>query len=150
MNTGQINQHTFHAVGPAAGNGSRMGSATPKQYLPLLGRPVLRHTLDHLLSVPSLAAVWVVLSPDDVDWNRFDWPVDARLRVLRLGGASRAASVANALAAISGETSAATWVLVHDAVRAHVRHVEAGLLVVRVEHVRVANRRVHERQVNQP
>ena len=118
MNTGHLTENTFHAVVPAAGSGSRMGSATPKQYLPLLGRPVLRHTLDRLLSVPSLAAVWVVLSPDDADWTRYDWPEDARLRVLRVGGASRAASVANALTAISGETSAETWVLVHDAARA--------------------------------
>ncbi|MBM4190575.1 MAG: 2-C-methyl-D-erythritol 4-phosphate cytidylyltransferase, partial [Betaproteobacteria bacterium] len=29
----------FHALIPAAGSGSRMGHALPKQYLDLLGRP---------------------------------------------------------------------------------------------------------------
>ena len=33
------------AVVPAAGSGSRFGAALPKQYLPLLGQPLLRHTL---------------------------------------------------------------------------------------------------------
>ncbi len=95
-----------------------MASAAPKQYLPVLGHPVLRHTLDRLLTVTALSAVWVVLSPDDTDWARFDWPQDARLHVLRVGGASRAASVANALAAIASHTPSETWMLVHDAARA--------------------------------
>jgi 2-C-methyl-D-erythritol 4-phosphate cytidylyltransferase len=33
------------AVVPAAGSGRRMGAQVAKQYLPLLGRPVLAHAL---------------------------------------------------------------------------------------------------------
>jgi len=109
---------SFHALVPAAGTGSRMGGEIPKQYLPLLGRPVIAHTLDALLAVPRLASVCVVLSIEDGWWERFDWPQDARLKVLRTGGATRAASVAQGLAVLAKEASAEDWVLVHDAARA--------------------------------
>ncbi|WP_341679096.1 2-C-methyl-D-erythritol 4-phosphate cytidylyltransferase [Niveibacterium sp. SC-1] len=109
---------SFHALVPAAGTGSRMGGDMPKQYLSLLGRPVIAHTLDALLRVPRLASVCVVLSPGDTWWERYAWPDDRRLRVLRSGGATRAASVAQGLAVLAGETSAKDWVLVHDAARA--------------------------------
>jgi 2-C-methyl-D-erythritol 4-phosphate cytidylyltransferase len=33
------------AIVPAAGSGSRMKSEQPKQYLSLLGQPLIRHTL---------------------------------------------------------------------------------------------------------
>lgn len=106
-----------------------MGGATPKQYLPLLGRPVLRHTLDVLLSVPKLSAVWVVLAPGDTDWDKYSWPDDARLKVLRIGGASRAASIANALAEIARQTPPDVWMLVHDAARACLSSAEVETLI---------------------
>jgi len=36
----------FFVVVVAAGVGERMNRATPKQYLPVLGKPVLAHTLE--------------------------------------------------------------------------------------------------------
>jgi len=111
-------QPCFHALIPAAGSGSRMGSELPKQYIDLLGQPVIRHTLDALLAVDSLSRIWVVLAPDDTYWDRYVWPADRRIALLRCGGATRAESVANALAVIADHTSADTWMLVHDAARA--------------------------------
>lgn len=114
-----------HALVPAAGGGSRMGADCPKQYLPLAGRPLIGHALATLCAVPAIARVWVVLAPDDAHWPGFPEFGD-RLRVLRCGGATRAESVANGLAAMAGEVAADDWVLVHDAARAclTVAHVE--------------------------
>lgn len=110
---------SYFALVPAAGSGSRMGSAQPKQYLSLLGQPVIRHTLSTLCAVPELAAVFVVLSPDDEEWSRHDWSaLGERLVVLRCGGETRAESVSNGLRAIAGRVGAEDWVLVHDAARA--------------------------------
>jgi 2-C-methyl-D-erythritol 4-phosphate cytidylyltransferase/2-C-methyl-D-erythritol 2,4-cyclodiphosphate synthase len=110
---------TFVALVPAAGGGSRMGAAVPKQYLPLLGRPVIHHALAALCAVPAIERVYAVLAPDDAHWDRHDWAaLSAKLRVLRCGGETRAASVANGLAAMAGEVRADDWVLVHDAARA--------------------------------
>lgn len=117
----------YYALVPAAGGGARMGAEIPKQYLPLLGRPLVWHTLATLCAVPSLARVFVVLSSDDTQWERHDWSAFAgRLEVLRCGGATRAESVANGLRAIAAQVAGDDWVLVHDAARAclSVAHVE--------------------------
>lgn len=109
----------YYAIVPAAGTGSRMGGDQPKQYLPLAGKPVLWHALSTLLACSQLAKVCVVISPKDEYWGRYDWSdLGSRLKVLPVGGANRAASVSNALAALDGELSEHDWVLVHDAARA--------------------------------
>lgn len=101
------------ALIPAAGHGSRFGSATPKQYLLLAGRPLLAHTLDVLCGCAGIDDVAVVISPGDEWFDGFVWP--ERVQVLRVGGASRAESVANGLAALAADED--DWVLVHDAAR---------------------------------
>ncbi len=57
--------HAFWGVVPAAGVGKRMGADIPKQYLPVLGKPVLQHTLERLLRVEALSAVVVALGKED-------------------------------------------------------------------------------------
>jgi 2-C-methyl-D-erythritol 4-phosphate cytidylyltransferase/2-C-methyl-D-erythritol 2,4-cyclodiphosphate synthase len=49
----------------AAGRGTRIGGSRPKQYLPLAGAPLLRHTLQALASHPRVGAVRAVIHPDD-------------------------------------------------------------------------------------
>ena len=49
----------------AGGSGSRFGGKTPKQYLCLGGRVVLRHTVDAFLAHPLIDEIRVVLRPDD-------------------------------------------------------------------------------------
>jgi len=41
----------------SAGHGSRFGAAQPKQFLPLLGRPVLRHAAEAVLAEGLVAAL---------------------------------------------------------------------------------------------
>ncbi|MDO8958658.1 MAG: 2-C-methyl-D-erythritol 4-phosphate cytidylyltransferase [Rhodocyclaceae bacterium] len=110
---------TYFALVPAAGMGARMGGDCPKQYQPLLGQPLIRHALQVLTAVPAILRVFVVLAPDDTRWDSFDWSdLAPRLTVLRCGGATRAASVANGLKAMADVALADDWVLVHDAARA--------------------------------
>ncbi|HEY9104658.1 2-C-methyl-D-erythritol 4-phosphate cytidylyltransferase [Chitinimonas sp.] len=107
----------FIALVPAAGSGSRMASSTPKQYLPLLGEPLLRHTLRALSASLRLDRVVLVLSPQD-EWFEPAWQDESdKLTVLRCGGASRAETVRNGLLAIQPELAMDDWVLVHDAAR---------------------------------
>jgi len=49
----------------AAGRGIRLGAPLPKQYLPLAGEPLLRHTLRALASHPRISGVRAVIHPDD-------------------------------------------------------------------------------------
>jgi 2-C-methyl-D-erythritol 4-phosphate cytidylyltransferase len=124
---------SYFALVPAAGGGSRMGAECPKQYLPLAGQPLIRHALVTLCAVPAIERVYVVLAPDDHWWSDVKFAdLDARLRVLRCGGATRAESVANGLAAMACDVAGDDWVLVHDAARAclTVEHVEALIRAV--------------------
>lgn len=109
---------TYYALVPAAGGGARMGADCPKQYLPLAGQPLLRHTLETLCAVPEIARVFVVLAPDDAYWLDYDWSALAgRIDVLTCGGATRAASVTNGLRALRDRLADSDWVMVHDAAR---------------------------------
>ncbi len=106
----------FYALVPAAGSGSRMGSELPKQYLDLAGRPMIYHALSTLCASPDIAAVFVVLAPDDEHFRRYDWShCGDKLETLYCGGATRAESVTNGL--MASELELDDWVLVHDAAR---------------------------------
>ncbi|MDR2187056.1 MAG: 2-C-methyl-D-erythritol 4-phosphate cytidylyltransferase [Azonexus sp.] len=108
----------YYAIVPAAGSGSRFGAEKPKQYLDLLGRPLIFHTLAALVACPQIERVWVALAPDDPWWRRYDWSaLGAKLETLACGGATRAASVANSLGAAATVAVDDDWILVHDAVR---------------------------------
>jgi 2-C-methyl-D-erythritol 4-phosphate cytidylyltransferase len=108
----------YFAIVPAAGSGSRFGAEKPKQYLSLLGRPMIFHTLAALVACPEIDRVWVVLSPDDDEWRRYDWSdLGAKLETVRCGGKTRAESVTNGLQAAAMMAADDDWVLVHDAAR---------------------------------
>jgi 2-C-methyl-D-erythritol 4-phosphate cytidylyltransferase len=105
----------YFALIPAAGVGSRMGAASPKQYLKIGGKPMLRHTLDAFLSSELIAHTFVVVSPDDPYIE--DVAPSHGVTVLRCGGDSRMESVRNGLAVLANTLSNTDWVLVHDAAR---------------------------------
>jgi 2-C-methyl-D-erythritol 4-phosphate cytidylyltransferase / 2-C-methyl-D-erythritol 2,4-cyclodiphosphate synthase len=98
----------------AAGRGTRLGGARPKQYLPLAGRPLLRHSLETLTAHPRVGQVRVVFHPDDRDL--YDEAV-AGLDLLPpvAGGAARQDSVRLGLESL--ERFAPERVLIHDAAR---------------------------------
>mgnify|MGYP005840842201 CR=1 FL=1 len=111
------------ALVPCAGTGARAGADGPKQYRALAGRAMVAHTLDALAAVPRLAATLVVLAPDD---DRFEAAVPGfageRAWTARVGGATRASSVAAGLAELATRGAADDdWVLVHDAARCLLR-----------------------------
>ena len=49
------------AIIPAAGSGSRMNSAIPKQFLILAGKPVLVHTVSAFISCRDVSQIIVVV-----------------------------------------------------------------------------------------
>ena len=105
----------YFALIPAAGVGSRMGAGSPKQYLKIGGKPMLRHTLDAFLSSDLIAHTFVVVSPEDPYIESV--APNYGVTILRCGGASRMESVRNGLAALASILSDQDWVLVHDAAR---------------------------------
>jgi len=115
-----------HALIPCAGSGSRSGRAGPKQYEQLAGRRLVDHTLAAFLALPQLASIALVVAPDDDSLSS----ADPRVRVLQVGGASRAASVHNGLRALlQAGADGRDWVLVHDAARCLVTPAQIAALI---------------------
>jgi len=108
----------YFALIAAAGAGTRIGRAMPKQYLTVRRQPLLRYSVAVLCAHPSIEHVFLILSPDDGFFSGYDWrDFTTRLTVKPVGGNSRAESVANGLQAMTGQVDPDDWVLVHDAAR---------------------------------
>jgi 2-C-methyl-D-erythritol 4-phosphate cytidylyltransferase len=117
----------YWVVVPAAGTGTRVGAALPKQYLELQGRPLIAHALARVAGHPRVAGTVVVLAPGDPWWDTVDLGALPRPRRVA-GGAERCHSVLNGLEAL-GEAVDEDWVLVHDAARPCVRRQDVDRLV---------------------
>ena len=111
----------FWAVIPCAGVGARAMAAgalepsLPKQYQPLLGQPLVLHTLAAFAAVPQLAGTLVAVASGDDFLAAYP---SSRYFTVPCGGPSRAQTVLGALRALLQRGAQADdWVLVHDAAR---------------------------------
>ena len=98
----------------AAGESRRMGSLD-KILTPVLGRPLLCHTVDPFQSHPSVDEIVIVTSQQKAGTVRTlarEWKWDKVAEVC-IGGARRQDSVLSGLNALSN----CEWVLVHDGAR---------------------------------
>ncbi|WP_224999497.1 2-C-methyl-D-erythritol 4-phosphate cytidylyltransferase [Cesiribacter sp. SM1] len=105
----------LYAIIVAGGSGSRMQSQLPKQYLPLLGKPILMHTLEAFKAASASLQLVLVLPQNDFGFwkelcekHSFSLP-----HQLVAGGNSRFQSVRNGLAQVPPEA----LVAIHDGVR---------------------------------
>ena len=104
---------------PSAGSGSRIGVGSPKQYLPLIGVPMVVHTLRAFSQLPQLGMGVVVVAPNDVEMAGIlqEHP-SSRFVVSNQGGSTRAQSVLAGLQALLNTgVGGDEWVMVHDAAR---------------------------------
>lgn len=113
----------YWAVIPAAGVGKRMGTAIPKQYLPLAGKTVLEHTLSVFIKHPDINGIVVAVSQGDPYWQDIATSVNEQIQAEKKsvfvtdGGEERCHSVLNALLELAQHADNNDWVLVHDAAR---------------------------------
>lgn len=109
---------SWSVILPAAGIGQRFGGDVPKQYFPLSGRPIIVHTVDRALALPSVSVVVIAVAPL---WRErtAELLAHAGLPLSRVaivdGGTDRQASIAAGLD--HPAVIASSVVLVHDAVR---------------------------------
>jgi len=120
------------ALVPAAGKGVRMGADRPKQYLQLLGRPVLQATLERLGGFAPLKGILVGIVPGDPHWSTLPKTIPKLLGSFA-GGSERAQTVLNGLQALAQYAPDTDSVLVHDAVRPCVRHSDIQNLLTAVD-----------------
>lgn len=102
---------------PAAGSGTRFGAERPKQFIPLLGIPILVRTLQAFEATDAVQNIVIAASP------RFHASIAELAHKYRLtkiagiveGGKERQDSIFNALQ--TSISAASDVILVHDAVR---------------------------------
>jgi 2-C-methyl-D-erythritol 4-phosphate cytidylyltransferase len=94
------------AVIAAAGSGERLGAGGPKAFVPLAGRPMVEWSVEAFRAADSVRSIVVACPPGHLG------ELDGQGLELVEGGASRSASVANALATVDSEL-----VAIHDAAR---------------------------------
>ncbi len=104
------------AIVPAAGTGSRSGSAIPKQYQHIAGQPMLHHVLDVLCQHPDIDGIILALSAEDARWQGITHWRNKALRTC-VGGIERSDSVLAAITALADVLGRDDFVLVHDAAR---------------------------------
>jgi 2-C-methyl-D-erythritol 4-phosphate cytidylyltransferase len=110
--------HNTYAIVPAAGRGLRMGGNEPKQFLMLMGKPVLARTIERLSEAPFISGIILVVPSDFLTRaeemiQNYCRHLGSMVRVIA-GGKERQDSVFNALRVLPTECG---WVLIHDGVR---------------------------------
>ncbi len=100
----------------AAGRGSRMKRAENKVFLPLLGKPILRYSIEAFLGRSDVTEVVVICAAHEAEeMESFvaEYRAQKPVKVV-VGGSERQYSVANALRAVDRESE---LILVHDGAR---------------------------------
>jgi len=98
----------------AGGSGSRMKSNTPKQFIPVLGKPILQYTIERFFKWnPKIDMVLVLPENEIYTWEKIvaenDYPCNYRICP---GGKERFYSVKNGLELLDNEL-----IMVHAGVR---------------------------------
>jgi len=133
------------AIIVAGGKGTRMNSATPKQFMLINELPVLMHTVNAFFHYSKNIEVILVLPKDDIPkWQQlveehsFDKPVK-----IATGGASRFQSVKNGLSSIEDKNG---LVAIHDGVRplVNINTIAASFRIAAVHKSAVAAVRLKE------
>lgn len=99
----------------AAGSGNRVGGKMPKQFRPVRGQPMIRHSFAALSGHPDISDVYVAIGDGQEQMvlsslNNLPSPT------IVVGGTTRRESVRNGLAAIAADGGAGR-ALIHDAAR---------------------------------
>lgn len=103
----------------AAGSGTRFGAGdVPKQYAPLLGRPVLRWSVDLLRRHPAVSTICIVIQPEHKQLCQAALAgLPAEDVLIVDGGATRQQSVRKGLEALASTSCPPDHVLIHDGAR---------------------------------
>ena len=107
----------------AGGSGTRMGSAVPKQFLELDGKPVLAWTLELFQAHPQIDRIRIVAAKDfhgRVEALCADYGISKCAGIAEGGATAQDSIYAGLRAAEAGGDAPDTIVLLHDGVRPYV------------------------------
>jgi 2-C-methyl-D-erythritol 4-phosphate cytidylyltransferase len=105
-----------YAIIVAGGSGKRMGSAVPKQFLELMGKPILVHTIERFFEAEIFNIILVLPASEINYWETISKEYEEKFNTIEIavGGESRFQSVKNGLSKITENEG---LVAIHDGVR---------------------------------
>lgn len=115
---------SLNAVIAAAGIGKRVGANIPKQYLPLLGKTIIEHSIEPFLNHPDIQKVIVAIAENDLWFAQLPIARSPKVQVV-IGGKERVDSVLRALKVLPEES----FVLIHDAARPCIKSTDIDKLI---------------------
>jgi 2-C-methyl-D-erythritol 2,4-cyclodiphosphate synthase/2-C-methyl-D-erythritol 4-phosphate cytidylyltransferase len=99
----------------AAGSGSRMGGAVPKQRLTIHGESILRHTVRAFELAEEINSIVIVSREDELVWAKNELSDDfKKIKMIVMGGKTRAESAYLGFCAIGSDSE---FVAIHDGAR---------------------------------
>lgn len=107
-----MNKIKLVAVIAAAGIGKRVGADIPKQYLTLLDKAIIEHSINPFINHPKIEQVVVSIAKNDKWFKTLAIAKNPKIKLVE-GGGERVDSVLSALKVIADNA----YVLVHDAAR---------------------------------
>lgn len=109
------NQPRNYAIILAGGVGSRVGADRPKQFVEILGKPVLAYTIEAYQNHPEIDGIEVVCVKSHVDYlkemvSKYNYN---KVKWICLGGATFQDSVYNGVQNLDGEINGRDVVMIH-------------------------------------
>ena len=116
------------AIIVAGGSGSRMGMDKNKAFLPLLGEPIIKHTVNTFSQIDSISKIIIVTRKEDLKECEKIFEGSGLNLEITEGGASRQESVYNGLLKTNEGIC-----LIHDAARALIKKEEIETVIENVK-----------------
>ena len=107
----------IHLIIPAAGESSRMGSTTPKQFSNFLGKTILEYVESIFSKLAAIKTITIALNKKQKYIESLNCQFSNKTTLIDCGGSNRSETVLNALSIIGEDIQKKDWIMVHDAAR---------------------------------
>ena len=107
----------IHLIIPAAGESSRMGSTTPKQFSNFHGKTILEYVESIFSKLASIKTITIALNKKQKYIESLNCQFSNKTTLIDCGGSNRSETVLNALSIIGKDIQKKDWIMVHDAAR---------------------------------
>lgn len=107
----------IHLIIPAAGESSRMGSTTPKQFSNFHGKTILEYVESIFSKLASIKTITIALNKKQKYIESLNCQFSNKTTLIDCGGSNRSETVLNALSIIGEDIQKKDWIMVHDAAR---------------------------------
>lgn len=107
----------IHLIIPAAGESSRMGSTTPKQFSNFHGKTILEYVESIFSKLAAIKTITIALNKKQKYIESLNCQFSNKTTLIDCGGSNRSETVLNVLSIIGEDIQKKDWIMVHDAAR---------------------------------